>query len=62
MNDLLYRETPPPEDAADWYQFPIPASVFQPLDEIQVSGISSLSRPSNERHPAASASMSPRTE
>lgn len=62
MNDILYSSTPPPEDAADWYQFPIPASMFQPLDEIQVSGISSLSSPSNERHPAASASMSPRTE
>lgn len=62
MNDTLYTTAPPPDNAIDWYSFPIPASVFQPLDEIQVSGISSLSRPSNERHPAASASSSPRTE
>jgi hypothetical protein len=62
MNDTLHAPAPPPEEAADWYSFPVPASVFQPLDGIQVSGISSLSSPSNERHPAASASISPRTE
>lgn len=62
MNDTLYSPTPPPDDTADWYTFPIPDSVFQPLEAIQVSGISSLSSPSNERQPAASAAMSPRTE
>lgn len=62
MIDTLYSSTPPPENAGAWYEFAIPASVFQPLDEIQPSGISSLPSPSNERHPAASASISPRTE